>query len=107
MKRQQQSVLIVVAGLVTLTGCAVASSIKPVSSSKSAFDGAVYDGETTVISQGTRGNEEFRVFDQGATSFVPLQAVRSSAEDRATVFCERKGKAMNPLSETAASLRTS
>src|ERR1700719_2311378 len=50
----------------------------------------------------TPGSPEFRVFRQGGTGFVPIQSVRTDAEQSASDFCERKGKAMNPLRETVA-----
>jgi len=40
------------------------------------------------------------VFIQGATGFVSMQSVRDDAEQRATAFCERRGKAMESLTET-------
>lgn len=83
-----------------LLGCASTSPIQPASSSKSQFKGAVYQGESATIGHGTPGTEEFRVFHQGATSFVSVQSVREDAEQRAMQFCERKGKVMNPLRET-------
>jgi hypothetical protein len=87
---------------VFLAGCAVTSPIQPASSSKSAFDGAVYKGETVTTGTATPGSETYRVFIQGATGFVPIQAVRDDAEQRAKEFCGRKGKEMESLSETVA-----
>lgn len=83
-----------------LTGCADTSPIQPAALSKSQFEGAVYQGESVTISNSTTGSEEFRVFHQGATGFVSVQSVRASAEQRATEFCDRRGKAMKPLRET-------
>ena len=85
-----------------LAGCAVTSPIQPASSSKSAFEGAVYKGETVTVSAGTPGNEAYRVFIQGATGFVSMQSVRDDAEQRAKEFCDRKGKAMESIRETTA-----
>lgn len=83
-----------------LSGCADTSPIQPAASSKSQFEGAVYQGESVTISGGTPGSEEFRVFHRAATGFVSVQSVRASAEQRATEFCDRRGKAMKPLRET-------
>lgn len=55
-----------------------------------------------MLSAGTPGQPQYRVFHQGTTGFVPLQAVRSSAETRANDFCSRKGKVVNELRETRA-----
>jgi hypothetical protein len=83
-----------------LAGCATTGAIKPVASSKSEFDGAVYQGETTIINSTSQGGEEYRVFNQGATGFVSLQANREDAEERASKFCTQKGKSVRPLRET-------
>ncbi len=80
--------------------CSVTSPIQSASTSKSAFEGAVYRGQTITVSPGTPGNPTFRVFVQGATGFVSMQSVREDAEQRATAFCDRKGKAMESLTET-------
>ena len=73
-------------------GCASASPIQPAASSKSHFDGAVFDGESVTISTATPGREAYRVFHHAATGFVSVQSVRVSAEKRATAFCDREGK---------------
>jgi hypothetical protein len=85
-----------------LSGCAVTSPIQPASSSKSAFEGAVFKGETVTVSAGTPGQEAYRVFIQGATGFVSMQSVRDDAEQRSKDFCDRKGKAMESIRETTA-----
>jgi len=85
---------------IILSGCADTSTIQPAGSSKSQFEDAVYGGESVTISSTTPGSEEYRVFHQGATGFVSVQSVRASAEQRATEFCDRRGKAMKPLRET-------
>jgi hypothetical protein len=85
-----------------ITGCAVTSPIQPAATSKSGFDGAVYKGQTATIKPETPGNPAFRVFIQGATTFVSMQSVRDDAEQRATAFCDRQGKVMESLAETTA-----
>jgi len=62
----------------------------------------VYSGETVTLDKPTPGEESYRVFQQAATGFVSLQSVRSGVEELATTHCERKGKAMHGLAETAA-----
>ena len=86
----------------SLGACSVTSPIQSATASKSAFDGAVYKGQTVTVNAGTPGNPTFRVFQQGATGFVSIQSVREDAEQRATAFCERKGKVMESLTETTA-----
>jgi hypothetical protein len=68
------------------------------STSKSGFEGAVYSGGSIELAQNP-GVEEFRVFHQGASSFVPVGAVRQSAEGRAAEFCANSGKHMLVFSE--------
>src|SRR5438132_1613012 len=84
----------------SLGACSVTSPIQSATASKSAFDGAVYKGQTVTVNAGTPGNPTFRVFQQAATGFVSIQSVREDAEQRATAFCDRKGKAMESLTET-------
>ena len=86
--------------LIVLSGCAVTSTIQPVTSSKSQFDDAFYAGQSEDINSSTLGNEGYRIFHQGATSFVSIQTVRAEAEMRATEFCARKSKMMKYLRET-------
>jgi hypothetical protein len=88
--------------LTALAACASAPSIQPADSSRSAFEGTGYPGTTATMNSGTPGNPEFRVFRQGGTGFVPIQSVRTDAEQGASEYCERKGKVMNPLRETVA-----
>lgn len=86
---------------IALTGCSVAPSIQRASDSKSAFEGAVYTGEKSVVGKSTLGVEEYRVFHQAGTGFTPISSVREYAEERANTFCARQGKAMNTISEQA------
>jgi hypothetical protein len=77
----------------TAAGCSSMSPIQPAKTSKSGFEGAVYSGQTVDLARNL-GVEEFRVFHQGASSFVPIQAVRGSAERRAHGHGARIGKQM-------------
>lgn len=83
-----------------IVGCGQTSSIQATDKSKSHFAGAAFKGEAVVLSQPTKGNEQFRLFQQGATGYVSLQSVRDDVELRAVQFCERKGHSMNALQET-------
>jgi hypothetical protein len=91
---------VIVICALNVAACSVTSPIQSATASKSAFDGAVYKGKTITVSPGTPGNPAFRVFIQGATGFVSMQSVRDDAEQRATTFCDRKGKAMESITET-------
>jgi hypothetical protein len=93
---------LLVVAVVLLAGCASARSIQPVAASKSQFEDATYAGETVTLDKPTPGEEQYRVFRQGATGHVTLQSVRSGAQDAAEAFCERKGRAAHGLVETAA-----
>ena len=85
-----------------LASCASTTPIQPSSASKSKFEGAVFAGEAVILDKPTPGGESYRVFQQAATGFVSLQSVRSGVEELATAHCDRKGKAMHGLAETAA-----
>ena len=41
----------------------------------------------------------YRVYEQAATGFVPISALREEVEDRAEKFCTRQGKRMVLLGE--------
>jgi hypothetical protein len=90
---------IIIFAALMLAGCSVSGPIIPASGSKSGFDGAVYSGQTTEINKPTTA-EQFRVFNQGASSFVPVEANLNDAEERATRFCTQKNKVYRVVSET-------
>lgn len=81
-------------------GCGQTSAIQAIDKSPSHFADAAFKGETTVLAEPTKGSEQYRLFQQGATGYVSLQSVRDDVELRATQFCERKGQSMNALRET-------
>lgn len=94
----------IIAGMIAivytlLSGCSSMSPIQAAKLSKSEFEGAVYPGETKVISNNP-GIEEFRVFHHAATGFVSVQSVRQSAEKRAADFCRQSDKEFNVFRET-------
>lgn len=94
-------VIAVVAGAcIAIIGCSTATSIVPADKSKSEFDGAVFHGETTVVRDDIPDSDAYRIFHQGATGYVPVSAVRSSAEQRAKDYCHEKGKGYELLRET-------
>jgi hypothetical protein len=61
-----------------------------------------HKGTTVVTGAGSADSETYRVFVPGATGFVSIGAVRKGAEQRARAFCDRKGRAVQSLSETTA-----
>lgn len=84
----------------TLIGCSSASSIQRADQSKSGFDGAVFDGETTILRDDIPDSDAHRIFHHGATGFTPVTAVRNSAEKRAQQFCDSKGAQYELIRET-------
>jgi hypothetical protein len=82
-----------------IAGCSSSPPILPAASGQSGFEGSIYSGETTVVSAGTPGATQYRVFEQGATGFVPVAACRAGAEQRAEEFCKRKGLTLEVISD--------
>lgn len=82
----------------TLAGCTVIGPIVP-AAQPSGFEGAVYSGAITSINT-PKTAAQYRVFTQGASSFVPLQAVLEDSQARAVRFCEQKDSRYRTLSET-------
>ena len=80
--------------IMTLIGCSSAGSIQSTASSDSEFEGAVFDGELTVVNEPTPGVDSHRVFHQAATGFVSVQSIRQTAERRVDNFCTREGKSV-------------
>jgi hypothetical protein len=91
---------IITIGIVALlSGCASSSAVERVRDSHSRFEGTDYSGQLDIINEDNSGSEKYRVFHQGASSFVSIQTIRQSAEKRANDFCGRKGKFFKTLSE--------
>ena len=85
---------------IVVAACGQTSAIQATNKSRSHFADAAFKGETVQLSQPIKGNEQFRLFQQGATGYVSLQSVRDDVELRAVQFCDRKGQSMNALQET-------
>ena len=77
-----------------LSSCGVSSPIERYSESKSHFW-----NPPVLMSHSFPPQDVYRVYEQGATGFVPVSALRSSAEERATEFCRRQGRSMQVLGE--------
>ena len=82
-----------------LVACSTTKPIQKVSESKSEFDSAAYTGDTIILDTDNSGAEQYRVFSQGSTGFVPQSAVRANAETRANKFCLDKGMQLKILQE--------
>lgn len=77
-----------------LGGCASSSPVQKYSESKSAF------GKNPPLSKrDIPASQIYRVYEQGATGFVPMGAVRETAEQRASEFCGRQGKGVLAVGE--------
>lgn len=83
-----------------IAGCAATGNIVPVKESASGFDGAAYSGETVEYEKPTPGTTEYRLFNQGATGFVSVEANRVEAQSRATQFCKDAGRQYRLLRQT-------
>lgn len=82
-----------------LTGCSSWPQIQLVGSdSSTGFD--MLSGDTEIISYGTPGQKQYRVLNYAGNIFLPVAPVLADAEQAASVFCDRKGKVMNPLQIT-------
>jgi hypothetical protein len=82
-------------------GCAARDSgVLLAKDSKSLFDDASCSYETKTISEDLTGSEQYRIYEQGSSGFVPPSALREDIERQATKFCENKGKILKVLKET-------
>ena len=87
-------ILMIIAALFLLDGCAYETPIQRYSESKSKFN-----SPPVLMSNNIPQQDIYRVFEQGATGFVPISALREDLEDRASKFCARQGKEMLVLGE--------
>lgn len=83
-----------------LFGCAKDSGVLLAKDSSSLFDAAVCGYETKILSEDTSGSEQYRVYQQGATGFVPPSAVREEVYEQARNYCDNSGKSLKVLKET-------
>jgi len=80
--------------LLTLASCAPSSPVQRVSESQSHFD-----TPPVVMSHNYPPQDVYRVYQRGGSGFVPVNAVRNAAEDRAEQFARRQGRGMVVLGE--------
>lgn len=73
-----------------LQACSSATPIIEASKSTSGFDNAFYEGDKVLVSKNDTGLIEYRIFQQGDTGFVALNAVREMAETRANRYCGQR-----------------
>ncbi len=75
--------------LCLLSGCAYETGVQRYTESKSKFN-----PPTQLMSSNVPDKDVYRLFQQGATGFVPISSIRENLEDRAEKFCTRQGKGM-------------
>jgi hypothetical protein len=88
------SSLLFVLVAIFLNGCGTAAPIEKYSDSKSPFG-----KNPTLISKDIPEDDLYRIYHRAASGFVSIQAIRETAEKRATEFCEERGKAMIVVGE--------
>ena len=49
---------------------------------------------TVLMSHNYPEKDVYRIFQQGATGFVPMSSIRADLEGQAEAFCARQGKSM-------------
>jgi hypothetical protein len=77
-----------------LNGCGTAAPIQKYSESKSHFS-----KNPPLIDTNIPENDLYRIYHRAASGFVSIEAIRETAEKRATEFCEERGKAMKVVGE--------
>ena len=75
--------------LILLSGCAYETPVQRYSESPSKFR-----KPPQMMSHTYPDKDVYRIFQQGATGFVPLASIREDLELQAEKFCERQGKGM-------------
>lgn len=92
--------ILVVIAVATLSACGSTVLVQPAADSKSQFEGAVYSGVVTEVAKPKSGAELYRVFQQGATGFVPVSGVRGGVEELANNHCKKRGQVVRLVRET-------
>jgi|ERR1051326_2712087 hypothetical protein len=77
-----------------LGACAVSSPIQKYSQSDSPFG-----KNPALTNHNISASQLYRVYEQGATGYVPISAVRETAEKRAEDYCARQEKRVTVVGE--------
>lgn len=88
----------------SISGCANDSGVVLAKDQKSFFEGSVYSGKLKILAEDTTGSEQYRVFQQAATGFIPTSVVRKEVEEQAFKHCENMGKSLRLLQERTSPL---
>ncbi|MDP2440455.1 MAG: SHOCT domain-containing protein [Hydrogenophaga sp.] len=80
--------------------CAKDSGVLLTKESKSLFASTICRSETSKLSEEKTSGESYRIYQQAATGFVPLSAVREDIEKQAISFCKNNNKQVKQLAIT-------
>jgi hypothetical protein len=100
-----KSKLVLLTMVIFLGGCSMQPTIQKVSESKSGFDGAFYQGESYVVNEYLSNSEQYRIFEEGASGFVSVDALKDDAQQRAKDFCSENNKVMKTIKVQTSSSR--
>jgi hypothetical protein len=81
--------MMVLAVIFLVAGCAYETPVQRFSESPSKFK-----KPPQLMSHNYPEKDVYRIFQQGATGFVPLASIREDLELQGEKFCERQGKGM-------------
>jgi hypothetical protein len=85
-----KSLRLLLLGAITLaSGCAYDTPVQRYSESKSRFR-----NPPELMSHSYAEKDIYRIFQQGATGFVPISSIREDLEAQAERFAERQGKSI-------------
>jgi hypothetical protein len=95
---KSKSKLVLATIIIFLSGCSMQPTIQKVNESKSGFDSALlYKGESFILNKDESNNEQYRIYEKGATGFVSLDALEIDAKQRANDFCSEQNKGIKTL----------
>jgi hypothetical protein len=80
-----------------ISGCAKDSGVMLAKDSKSIFEDANCPFSTEKLVEDTSGSELYRIYEQGATGFVPPSALIGDMEQQALNYCLNMGKSLKVL----------
>ena len=83
-------------------GCAKDSGVLIAKESESLFASTACRSQTNQLSEEMPSGEKYRIYQQAATGFVPLSAVREDIEKQAVSFCKNNNKQVKHISITNA-----
>jgi hypothetical protein len=86
---KQTKRILMLAGISLVSGCAYETPVQRYSESPSKFR-----KPPQIMSHNFPDKDVYRIFQQGATGFVPLASIREDLELQAERFCQRQGKGM-------------